>query len=171
VSSPSQLDDAKEIILVRFIYHQLFCKTFLLCNKVCDMRLYTLSHCMCLSCLAHIWDAPGFASEGMLTIWGNLDRTRQNPYLLTFTLILSILFLIMSHLLLLYSDHSYLLYSKRQKKFTPWNPISTKSQRDRRPKTKNIFLFKYLNVCSYEDFLIRLFDCLRYLWGYIHHKT
>jgi hypothetical protein len=47
VLSPSQLDGAEEIILVRFIYYQLFCKAFSLCNKVCDIRLYTLSHCMC----------------------------------------------------------------------------------------------------------------------------
>jgi hypothetical protein len=31
-------------ILVRFIYYQLFCKTFSLCNKDYDIRLYTLSH-------------------------------------------------------------------------------------------------------------------------------
>jgi hypothetical protein len=55
--------------------------------------------------------------EGMLTIGRNLDRPGQNPYLLTFTLILSRLSLIMSHLLLLYSDYSYLFYSRRQKGF------------------------------------------------------
>jgi hypothetical protein len=38
-------------------------------------------------------------SEEMLTVGRNLDRTRQNPYLLIFTLILSILILILSHLL------------------------------------------------------------------------
>jgi hypothetical protein len=32
-------------------------------------------------------------SEEMLTVGRNLDRTRHNAYLLTFTLILSILFL------------------------------------------------------------------------------
>jgi hypothetical protein len=36
-------------------------------------------------------------SEEMLTVGRNLDRTGQNPYLLTFTLILYILFLILSH--------------------------------------------------------------------------
>jgi hypothetical protein len=35
------------IILVWFIYYQLFCKTFLLSNKDCDVCLYTLSHFMC----------------------------------------------------------------------------------------------------------------------------
>jgi hypothetical protein len=59
---------AKEIILlVRFIYYQLFCKTFSLCNKVCDIHLYTLSHCLCWSSLAHIWDASGFAPQ--IRVW------------------------------------------------------------------------------------------------------
>jgi hypothetical protein len=52
-------------------------------------------------------------SEEILTIGRNLDRTRQNPYLLTFTLILSILLLILSHLLLFYYDYSYLFYSRK----------------------------------------------------------
>jgi hypothetical protein len=52
-------------------------------------------------------------SEEMLTIGPTLDRTGQNPYLLTFTLILSILILIRSHLLLFYSDYSYLFYSRK----------------------------------------------------------
>jgi hypothetical protein len=38
------------VILARFIYYQLFCKTFLLCNKVYDIRIYTLIYCMCGSC-------------------------------------------------------------------------------------------------------------------------
>jgi hypothetical protein len=63
---------------------------------------------MCWSFLAHIGDAPGLPLKsgcdrsgirGMLTVERNIDITRQNPYLLTFTLILSILFLILSHLL------------------------------------------------------------------------
>jgi hypothetical protein len=37
-------------------------------------------------------------SDEMLTVGRNLYRTGQNPYLLTFTLILSILFLVLSHL-------------------------------------------------------------------------
>jgi hypothetical protein len=47
---------AREIfILVRFIYYQLFCKTFSLRNKDYDIRLYTLSHYMCGSLLgAHM---------------------------------------------------------------------------------------------------------------------
>jgi hypothetical protein len=47
VVSPSQLDGAEEIIFIQFIYYHLFCKTFPLCNKVFDIYLYTLSHCMC----------------------------------------------------------------------------------------------------------------------------
>jgi hypothetical protein len=49
--------------------------------------------------------------RGMLTVGRNLDRTGQ-LYLLTFTLILSKLFLIFSHLFPLYSDHSYIFPSK-----------------------------------------------------------
>jgi hypothetical protein len=55
--------------------------------------------------------------EEMLNVGRNLDRTGQNPYLLTFTLILSILFLIMFHLLLFYSDYSYLYFSRKQEGF------------------------------------------------------
>jgi hypothetical protein len=55
----------------------------------------------------------GSVIRGMLTIGRNLNRTRQDPYLLTFTLILSILFLILSHLWLFYSDYSYLFYSRK----------------------------------------------------------
>jgi hypothetical protein len=50
-------------------------------------------------------------TEQMLTVGRNLDRTRQDPYLLTFTLTLSILFLTLSHLWLFCSDHSSLFYS------------------------------------------------------------
>jgi hypothetical protein len=34
-------------MLVQFIYGQLFCKAFSLCNKDYNICLYTLSHCMC----------------------------------------------------------------------------------------------------------------------------
>jgi hypothetical protein len=57
-------------------------------------------------------------SEEMLTVGRNLDRTGQNPYLLTFTLNLSILFLKLSHLWLFYSDYSYRFYSKKTKKIS-----------------------------------------------------
>jgi hypothetical protein len=53
------------------------------------------------------------------SIKGNVDyrmKTGQNPYLLTFTLILSILILILSHLLLFYSDYSYLFYSRKTRR-------------------------------------------------------
>jgi hypothetical protein len=56
--------------------------------------------------------------EEMLTVGRNLDRTRHNPYLLTFTLILSILFLILSHLRLFYSDYSYFFYSRRTRRIS-----------------------------------------------------
>jgi hypothetical protein len=36
------------LFIYLFIYYLLFCKTFSLYNKVCDIRLYTLSHCMCV---------------------------------------------------------------------------------------------------------------------------
>jgi hypothetical protein len=57
-------------------------------------------------------------SEEMLNVGRNLDRTRQNPYLLTFTLILSILFLILSHPWLFYSDYSYLFYSRKTRRIS-----------------------------------------------------
>jgi hypothetical protein len=53
--------------------------------------------------------------RAMLIVGHNLGRTQQNPYLLTFTLILSKHTLIFSYLLLLYFDYSYLFTSKRQK--------------------------------------------------------
>jgi hypothetical protein len=55
--------------------------------------------------------------EEMLTVGRNLDRNGQNPYLLIFTLILSILILILSHLLLFYYDYSYLFTLERQEGF------------------------------------------------------
>jgi hypothetical protein len=57
-------------------------------------------------------------SKEMLTVGRNLDRTGQNPYLLTFTLILSILFLIMSHLWLFYSNYSYIFYSRKTRRIS-----------------------------------------------------
>jgi hypothetical protein len=53
--------------------------------------------------------------RAMLTVGRNLGRTQQNPYLLTFTLIISKHTLIFSYILLLYFDYSYLFTSKRQK--------------------------------------------------------
>jgi hypothetical protein len=55
-------------------------------------------------------------SQEMLTVGQNLDRTGQIPYLFTFTLILSILSLIMSHLWLFNSDYSYLFYSRKKRR-------------------------------------------------------
>jgi hypothetical protein len=56
-------------------------------------------------------------SEEMLTVGRNLDSTGQNLYL-TFTLILSILILILSHLLMFYSYYSYLLYSRKTRRIS-----------------------------------------------------
>jgi hypothetical protein len=101
--------------------------------------------------------------RGMLTVGQNLDRTGQNPYLLTFaTLILSKLFLIFSHLLLLYSDYSYLFTSKTKVDFTLWNPVPKVSFRNMRPllrKKSKLFLriFICLSVCSYDNCLIWFF--------------
>jgi hypothetical protein len=61
------------------------------------------------------------------------------------TLILYILFLILSHLLLFYSDHSYLFYSK-----TRWishlGILPMTLLRDRRPKTTIKIIFSIKNV-------------------------
>jgi hypothetical protein len=50
--------------------------------------------------------------RGMLIVGHNLDTPGQNPYLLAFTLVFSILSLILSHLLLLFSYYSYLFTLK-----------------------------------------------------------
>jgi hypothetical protein len=57
-------------------------------------------------------------SEKKLTVGRNLDRTGQNPYLFNFTLILSILFLILSHFWLFYSDYFYLFYSRKTRRIS-----------------------------------------------------
>jgi hypothetical protein len=78
----------------------------------------------------------------MLTVGRNLDRTLDNPYLLTFaTLILSKLSSIFSHLLLLYSDYSYVFLLKTKEDFTSWNPVPKVTLRNRTPNTskKNYF--------------------------------
>jgi hypothetical protein len=68
------------------IHFVIICDVFFGAHMICT-RLYPLN--------------PGVTevvSEEMLTVGRNLDRTGKNPYLLTFTLIISILFLILSHL-------------------------------------------------------------------------
>jgi hypothetical protein len=57
-------------------------------------------------------------SEEMFTIGRNLDRTGQKPLSTYLNLILSILFLIMSHLLLFHSDYSYLFYSRKTRRIS-----------------------------------------------------
>jgi hypothetical protein len=54
MASPSQLNGAKEILLVLLFVIIYFCKTLPLCNNVYDIYLYTLGHYMCCSALAHI---------------------------------------------------------------------------------------------------------------------
>jgi hypothetical protein len=80
----------------------------------CILLIHSLSH-------SDLGAKPGrdrSGIRGMLTVGRNLDRTKQNPYLLTFaTLILSKLSLIFSHLLLFYSDYSYLFPSKDKSGF------------------------------------------------------
>jgi hypothetical protein len=81
---------------------------------------------MCKTWSCHTFDSrPGLPLKSgcdrsgigaMLIVGRNLDRTGQNPYLLTFTLILSKLSLIFSTSILilcyLSSDYSYLFFSK-----------------------------------------------------------
>jgi hypothetical protein len=112
--------------LVHFIVIIYFCKTLPLCNNDCDIYLYTLGHYVVI--LWHTYETHPVLSlkfgcdrsgiREMLTVGQNLDRTRQNPYLLTFTLILSMLFLILSHLWLFYSDYSYLFYSRKTERIS-----------------------------------------------------
>jgi hypothetical protein len=57
VASPSQLYDAKDGRLVRFIIIIYFVRLPLCNNDIydnCDIYLYTLCHYMCCSCLAHL---------------------------------------------------------------------------------------------------------------------
>jgi hypothetical protein len=99
-------------------------------------------------------------SEQMLDVGRNLDRTGHNPYLLTFTMILSILFLILSHLLLFYSDYSYLFYSRKTRRISPWNPTYElpKEIGDLRQKKEYFLYLKCLGACSDDKCLICFFD-------------
>jgi hypothetical protein len=99
-------------------------------------------------------------SEEMLTVGRKLDRTGQNPYLLTFTLILSILFLIMSHLWLFYSDYSYLFYSRKTIRISHLGILHLRPSKeigDLRQKIYFLYL-KCLDVCSDDKCLICFFD-------------
>jgi hypothetical protein len=82
--------------LVRFIFIFYFVIRLPLCNKYSDVVVTFISiHYVIIYVvfLAHVWDAPDFVpwslgvievvSEEMLTVGRNLDRTGQNPYLLT----------------------------------------------------------------------------------------
>jgi hypothetical protein len=73
----------------------------------------------------------------MLTVGRILDRTRQNPYLLTFTLILFILSLILSHLycFTLITLTFSLLKTKVDLKL--WNPVLKVTLKNRTPNIRN----------------------------------
>jgi hypothetical protein len=93
----------------------------------------------------------------MLTVGRNLDRTGQNPYLLIFTLILSILFLILSHLWLFYSNYSYLFYSKKTRRISHLGILHIRPSKeigDLRQTTYIYSLSKVLDVCSDDKCLI-----------------
>jgi hypothetical protein len=100
-------------------------------------------------------------SEEMLTVGRDQYRTGQNPYLLTFTLILSILFLIVSHLWLFYSDYSYLFYSRQTGRISHLGILYLRVPKeigDLRQK-KYFFLYqKCLYVCSDDKCLICFFN-------------
>jgi hypothetical protein len=101
-------------------------------------------------------------SEEMLTVGRNLDRTGQNPYLLTFTLILSILFLIMSHLWLIYSDYSYLFYSRKTRRISHLGILHLRLPKEigdlRQNNNIYILFLKCLDVCADDKCLICFFD-------------
>jgi hypothetical protein len=97
--------------------------------------------------MRHTWLYPlnpsvtEVVSEEMLTVGRNLDRTRQNPYLLTFTLILSILFLVMSHFWLFYSDYPYLFYYRKTRRISHIGIIHLRLPKDIGDLRKNIYIF------------------------------
>jgi hypothetical protein len=92
--------------------------------------------------------------KGMLTVGRNLDRNRQNPYLLTLLWFFSKTYLnLFSSIsaLLWYSDYSYLILLKTNVDFTLWNPMPKVTFRNRRPtvrnKNKTIFIGIYTLEC------------------------
>jgi hypothetical protein len=121
------------------------------CTRLYSLNLYSLN--------------PGVTevvSEQMLTVGRNLDKTRQNPYLLTFTLIPSILFLIQSHLWLFYSNYSYLFYSRKTRRISHLGILHIRTSKEigaLRQKNNIYFLYlNCLNVCSNDKCLICFFD-------------
>jgi hypothetical protein len=119
-------------ILSSFYIYSFIFVSLPLCNKYSDyydIYLYTLCYYICCllgACMRCTWLCslkPGVTevvSEEMLTVGRNLDRNGQTLTYLSysesfytyFTLIVSILILILSHLLLNNSDDSYLFYSE-----------------------------------------------------------
>jgi hypothetical protein len=96
----------------------------------------------------------------MLTVGQNLDRTGQNPYLLTFTLILSILFLILSHLWLFYSDYSYLFYSRKTRRISHLGILHLRLPKEIGDLRQYIYILYLmcLYVCFDDKCLICFFD-------------
>jgi hypothetical protein len=94
-------------------------------------------------------------SEQKLIVGRNLDRTRQNPFLLTFTLILSILFLIMSHLWLFYSNYSYLFYSRKIRRISHLKILHIRPSKEIGDLRQKIYS---LDVCADDKCLICFFD-------------
>jgi hypothetical protein len=99
----------------------------------------------------------------MLTLWRNLDRNGQNPYLLTLIWIFSNIFLIFSHLFPLYSDKCVLIYFRytlTNADFTHWNPMPKVTFKNRRPiirnKNKTIFIGIYTLECLFLWYLLDL---------------
>ena len=125
-------------------------------------------HHMCETWSQHTWwlcSRPGLGApkpgcdrsgiRGMLTVGRNLDRTGQNPYLLTLHWFFSKLILIFSHLFPLYSDYSYLFSLKTKVDFTLWNPVPKVTFRNRRPnlRNKNKTIFIYALECLFLWYL------------------
>jgi hypothetical protein len=81
--------------------------------------------------------------EKMLTVGRNLDRTGQNSYLLIFTLILSILILILSHLLLCYYDYSYLFYSRKTRRISHLGILHLRPLKEIRD-LRQIYIYIYI---------------------------
>jgi hypothetical protein len=86
-------------------------------------------------------------SEEMLTVGRNLDRTGQNPYLLSFTLILSILLLILSHLWLFYSDYSYLFYSRKTRRISHLGILHLRLPKEMRELRQKLFSLSIVFGC------------------------
>jgi hypothetical protein len=159
------------MILVRYIYYQLFCNTF---RYVIKIVTFVSIHWVII-CVDLIWRTyethPGLALKSgcdrsgirrMLTVARNLDRTGQNPTylsLLWFFLYFSWSFLTFW---LFYSDYSYHFYPRRAERISHLGILYLRILEEIWDLQK-IFLsiFKCLNVCSYDNCLIRFLDWVK----------